>query len=424
MAYFTDGPVKQQLVDKLPKRVRSIKFGIQSNQDIANQAVVEISDRLLYDIDNNRAPYRHGPLDSRLGTSSKLGKCATCHESLQDCNGHFGHIRLPLPAFHVGYLRFIISILQEICKDCGRVLLEEPERQQFLKELRRPLDNLRRTQICKKINQQCRKVKTCPYCASVNGQIRKFGVLKLLHDKFSSYNKSTSAKKVPPESKVKFHNSFNEARQENPELEKHLHKAMEDLNPLRVLNLFKTISPSDFAQENASNEDDITTKLADIVWVSGMIRSALQKGSSIQTIMEQWEYLQTQIAMYVSSDIPGLQQPGFGKTIRGFCQRLKGKQGRFRGNLSGKRVDFSGRTVISPDPNLGVNEVAIPQLVATNLTYPERVQRHNIKKLQQCVRNGPSIWPGAQQVLKSEDGGYKISQIWQQGLGCEEPYDW
>ncbi|KAI6760579.1 hypothetical protein HG530_009439 [Fusarium avenaceum] len=195
MAHPTDNPVKQQLVDKLPKRIRSIKFGIQSNQDIANQGVVEISDRLLYDTENKRAPYLHGPLDSRL--------------------------------------------------DCGRVLLEEPDRQQFLKELRRPLDNLHRTQICKKINQQCRKVKTCPYCVSVNGQIRKVGVLKLLHDKFVSYNKSISSKKVPPESKIKYDKSFHNARQENPELDKHLYKAMEDLNPLRVLNLFKMISSSD-----------------------------------------------------------------------------------------------------------------------------------------------------------------------------------
>ncbi|PTD02889.1 hypothetical protein HYE67_010637 [Fusarium culmorum] len=349
-----DSPVKQQLVDKLPKRFKGIKFGIQSNQDIANQAVLEVSDRLLYDIENNRAPYRHGPLDSRL--------------------------------------------------DCGRVLLEEPDRQQFLKDLRRPfLDNLRRTQICKRINEQCRKVKTCPYCGSLNGQIRKIGVLKLAHDKFVAYNKSTSIKKTPPESKIKFDNSFNEAKRENPELDKHLRKAMEDLNPLRVLNLFKMISPTDY---NASNEDDITTKLADIVWVSGMIRSALQKGSPVQTIMEQWEYLQTQIAMYVNSDVPGLQQPGFGKTTRGFCQRLKGKQGRFRGNLSGKRVDFSGRTVISPDPNLGIDQVAVPELVAKNLTYPERVQRHNIEKLRQCVKNGPDVWPGAQRVIKSDEGGY------------------
>lgn len=38
-------------------------------------------------------------------------------------------------------------------------------------------------------------------------------------------------------------------------------------------------------------------------------------------------------------------------------QRLKGKTGRFRGNLSGKRVDFSSRTVISPDPNLQIDQV-------------------------------------------------------------------
>ena len=69
-------------------------------------------------------------------------------------------------------------------------------------------------------------------------------------------------------------------------------------------------------------------------------------------------------------------------------QRLKGKQGRFRGNLSGKRVDFSGRTVISPDPNLSVEEVCIPQLVAMTLTYPERVTEHNLEELRTCVLNG------------------------------------
>ncbi|EGY15512.1 hypothetical protein D7B24_008339 [Verticillium nonalfalfae] len=441
MATATLAPVKSQLVDNLPKRFQGIKFGIQSNQDIANQAVLEVSDRLLYDVDNNRAPFQHGPLDPRLGTSSKIGKCDTCQESLQNCTGHFGHVRLPLPAFHIGYLGFVRTILQDICKDCSRILLTEPERRAFLKELRRPfIDNLRRTQICKKINEQCRKTKTCHYCGSINGQIRKVGVLKLVHDKFVAYNKSTSMKKVPPESKIAFDASFDEAKKQNPDLDKHLRKAMEDLNPLRVLNLFKTISPTDcellgldpvegrpemfiwqflpappvcirpsVAQDNASTEDDLTTKLADIVWISGMIRLALQKGSPVQTIMEQWEYLQLQIAMYVNSDVPGLQQPGFGKTVRGFCQRLKGKQGRFRGNLSGKRVDFSGRTVISPDPNLGITQVAIPILVAKNLTYPERVNDYSLKKLRKCVQNGPDVWPGAQQVIKSDEGGYKIS---------------
>jgi DNA-directed RNA polymerase III subunit RPC1 len=325
-------------------------------------------------------------------------------------------------------------------QDCARVLLTDTDRRSFLKELRRPgIDNLKRTQICKRINEQCRKAKMCPYCDAVNGQIRKIGVLKLAHDKYQAYNKSTAAKKVAPASLVTFQKSFEEAKKNNTDLDKHMKKAMDDLNPLRVLNLFKMITPNDcellgmnpaegrpemfiwqfvpappicirpsVAQENASTEDDLTTKLADIVHISSLIRAALQKGQPVQTIMEQWDYLQLQIAMYVNSDVPGLQQPGFGKAIRGFCQRLKGKQGRFRGNLSGKRVDFSGRTVISPDPNLGIDHVAVPMLVAKNLTYPERVQRHNIEKLRHCILNGPNVHPGAQQIIK-KDSDHKIS---------------
>jgi DNA-directed RNA polymerase III subunit RPC1 len=65
------------------------------------------------------------------------------------------------------------------------------------------------------------------------------------------------------------------------------------------------------------------------------------------------------------------------KRMLGFCQRLKGKQGRFRGNLSGKRVDFSGRTVISPDPNLRIDQVGVPLHMAKILTFPEKVRLHS-----------------------------------------------
>ena len=83
------------------------------------------------------------------------------------------------------------------------------------------------------------------------------------------------------------------------------------------------------------------------------------------------------------------------RPIRAYAQRLKGKQGRFRGNLSGKRVDFSGRTVISPDPNLKIDEVCVPIHVAKVLTYPSRVFAHNLSNLRQLVLTGPDVWPGA-----------------------------
>lgn len=108
--------------------------------------------------------------------------------------------------------------------------------------------------------------------------------------------------------------------------------------------------------------------------------------------------------MYINSELPGVPAQMGQKPMRGFCQRLKGKQGRFRGNLSGKRVDFSGRTVISPDPNLRIDEVAVPERVAKVLTYPERVTSHNIELLKMAVRNGCDVHPGANYVTIGSSG--------------------
>lgn len=83
---------------------------------------------------------------------------------------------------------------------------------------------------------------------------------------------------------------------------------------------------------------------------------------------------------------------------------MKGKKGRFRGNLSGKRVDFSGRTVISPDPNLRIDEVAIPVDLAKIMTYPERVNVHNIEKMRKLILNGPDKWPGANTLILASGG--------------------
>lgn len=289
-------------------------------------------------------------------------------------------------------------------------------------------------QIAKKINDRCRKTRVCDGCGAINGVVKKAGssALRITHDKFRAFNSSTSAKKIPPPSKIAFDNSFNEAKAHNPEIDKNFKRVQDDLNALRVLNLLKKVSNIDcellglnpkearpemflwqyipappvcirpsVGQEGASTEDDLTAKLGDIVYSNNNLRSALTRGSSVQTIMECWDYMQLQIAVYINSDVPGLNKADFGKPIRGFCQRLKGKQGRFRGNLSGKRVDFSGRTVISPDPNLRVDEVAVPELVAKTMTYPETVNRYNIERLRENVRNGPKKWPGAVYVIKN-----------------------
>lgn len=95
-----------------------------------------------------------------------------------------------------------------------------------------------------------------------------------------------------------------------------------------------------------------------------------------------------------------------GRPLKSLKQRLKGKEGRVRGNLMGKRVDFSARTVITPDPNLSIDQVGVPRSIAANMTFAEIVTPFNIDRLQELVRRGNSQYPGAKYIIR--DNGDRI----------------
>ncbi|KAG4093895.1 RNA polymerase III largest subunit Rpc1 [Neocallimastix lanati (nom. inval.)] len=415
--------MKAPVFDTTPKKLKKLEFGVLSTPELAKLSVLEVNQRDLYDtITPGRPPVKYGALDRRMGTSDKTARCETCGETLQDCVGHYGFVRLAVPVFHIGYFKQTLVVLQNICKTCGKVLLEEKERRKYLTRLNNPgLDDIKKRAILKALNTACKKVSRCPYCRSVNGVVKKVGALKIIHERYKP-------KKANDTENNAFRETFNNAVELDPSLKFQIGKAQEDLNPLIVYNLFCKITSEDceilgldpvkgrpenflwtsipvppicirpsVAQNGASNEDDITVLISDIVFINTRILHSIQSGETISKFMEHWEWLQLLCAQLVNADLPGVQSIPINmvKIKRGFCQRLKGKQGRFRGNLSGKRVDFSARTVISPDPNLQIEEVAVPELVAKVLTYPERVFEHNIEKLRKCVLNGPDKWPGA-----------------------------
>ncbi|PZD38665.1 RpoC, DNA-directed RNA polymerase, beta subunit [Pyrenophora tritici-repentis] len=82
----------------------------------------------------------------------------------------------------------------------------------------------------------------------------------------------------------------------------------------------------------------------------------------------------------------------------GIKQALEKKEGLFRKNMMGKRVNFAARSVISPDPNIETNEIGVPPVFAKKLTYPEPVTNHNFYDLKEAVLNGPDKWPGAHAI--------------------------
>lgn len=255
------------------------------------------------------------------------------------------------------------------------------------------------------------------------GVVKKMtgGFLKIVHEKYR-------AKNAGDHIDLQTHQMHN-VIQNFPDLKNAIQRPVELITPLRAYELFLQVPAEDLhllwmhnrqsrpeamitwvvpvppvpirpsvPQDlgGGSTEDDLTMKLQEIIEMNNALRMALTRGATMKMVAEDWEFLQIQVALFINGETPGIpRQLQAERAIRGLCQRLKGKQGRFRGNLSGKRVDFSGRTVISPDPNLAIDQVGVPQLVAKVMTYPERVNQYNIQRMRMMVENGPDKHPGA-----------------------------
>ncbi|RXM33808.1 DNA-directed RNA polymerase III subunit RPC1 [Acipenser ruthenus] len=397
---------------------------MKSAEQMRQQAHLQVVSKNLYSQDLSHTPLPYGVLDHRMGTSEKDRPCETCGKNLSDCLGHYGYIDLELPCFHIGYFKAIIGVLQMICKTCSHIMLSKEERKQFWDFLKKPgLTYLQKRGLKKKISDKCRKKTICFNCGAFNGPVKKCGLLKIIHEKYKTN------KKVVDTVVTDFLQSFDIAIEHNKEVESLLGRAQENLNPLVALNMFRRIpsedvplllmnlesgKPADLILtrllvpplcirpsvvsdlKSGTNEDDLTMKLTEIIFLNDVIKKHRMSGAKTQMIMEDWDFLQLQCALYINSELSGIPlNMAPKKWTRGFVQRLKGKQGRFRGNLSGKRVDFSGRTVISPDPNLRIDEVAVPIHVAKILTYPEKVNKANIDFMRKLVRSGPEVHPGA-----------------------------
>src|SRR5512139_3970127 len=130
----------------------------------------------------------------------------------------------------------------------------------------------------------------------------------------------------------------------------------------------------------------------------------MEAGAPTLIIQDLSELLQYHVTTYFNNEASGIPPARHrsGRALKTLSQRLKGKEGRFRSNLSGKRVDFSARTVVSPDPNLDINEVGVPEEIAMRLSVPEKVTTWNIEELKKFVINGPEKYPGALYIIRPD----------------------
>src|SRR3989442_1745029 len=339
-------------------------------------------------------------MDGRLGTLEPRQKCKTCGNTASACPGHFGHIELAEPVIHVSFAKLIHRLLSITCRNCGRILLSEEKIEKFkvrhadLKQRLNTIPGAYHDEIIK----DAKKAQQCPHCGQKQYRIE--------HDKPPSFHEIVAeggAVRLTP-------STVRERLERIPDDDLILlgmdpKAARPEWAVLQVMPVPPvSVRPSITLESGIRSEDDLTHKLVDIIRINQKLREALESGVPINIIQELHELLQYHVTTYFDNEVSGLPPARHrsGRALKTLVQRLKGKEGRFRGNLSGKRVDFSARTVVSPDPNLDINEVGVPLDVAARLTILEKATDYNFEEMKRLISNGPDTYPGSLYIVRPD----------------------
>ncbi|CAI0559454.1 unnamed protein product [Linum tenue] len=376
-------------------KVRCVQFGILSPDEIRQMSVVQIEHS---ETTERGKPKVAGLSDPRLGTIDRKMKCETCTANMAECPGHFGHLELAKPMFHIGFMKTVLSIMRCVCFNCSKILADEEDHKfkQALK-IRNPKHKLRKILDASKNKTKCEGGDEI----EVQGQDGEEPVKKSRGGCGAQQPKITiEGMKMNAEYKAQKKKSDDQEQLPEPVERK------QTLTAERVLSVLKRISDEDcqllglnpkYARPDwMILQDDLTHQLAMIIRHNDNLRRQERSGAPAHIISEFAQLLQFHIATYFDNELPG--QPRAtqrsGRPIKSICSRLKAKEGRIRGNLMGKRVDFSARTVITPDPTINIDQLGVPWSIALNLTYPETVTPYNIERLKELVEYGPHPPPG------------------------------
>jgi DNA-directed RNA polymerase II subunit RPB1 len=413
--------------------ITGVQFGIYSPEELLKRSVAHITESTLYD--SSGEPKINGLFDPRMGYIEPHKKCKTCLQTHIKCPGHFGHVELYKPIFNMQYDGEILKILKCFCISCSRILvnINNPQIKHILSTTKG--NNMERFEKMFKFitgKVMSSKLKVCG--AKENrgdGSIFDNGGCGAVQpNKYTNNIRNPAYFSIIAEWKYENENG---AEQETKQV----------LSADIVLAIFKRISeehamsigqsprwcmpswliitvlpvvppcvrPSVRQYNNQRSEDDLTHCYNEIIKYNNMLKNEIAKNAT-NNIKTYTDVVQHRVSTLFNNDIKGIQ-PVTTRSLRPmktFSERLGGKEGRVRSNLMGKRVDYSARSVISPDPNLLISELGIPKKIAMNLTFPEIVNKYNISKMYELVRNGNDNYPGAKSYRTAKDGVTRIIQ--------------
>ena len=383
------------------KILGGIKFSIWSPVEVRKFSVAEVTAPETYDEDG--MPVQGGLMDNRLGTLEPGQKCATCGNTSARCPGHFGHIELAEPVLHIAFIDDIHKLLLITCRSCNKIKLhpEELAKYKNIRDAKAAYAVITLENIKEEIIEKAKKVKVCPHCEK-----EQYDLIFTKPTIFVEKTEAGENRLLPI--------TIRERLVHIPDADLILlgydpSTARPEWFVLQVLPVPPvTVRPSIILETGIRSEDDLTHKLVDIIRVNQRLKESKEAGTPPLIVQDLVDLLQYHVTTYFDNEVSGIPQAHHrsGRPLKTLTQRLKGKEGRFRGSLSGKRVDFSSRTVISPDPNLAISNVGVPVDVAKKLTIPETISQWNIGRLREHVVNGPNTYPGANYIIRPD--GVKI----------------
>ena len=399
--------------------INKIQFCVFGNDEVKRYSVVNkdpygINIPETYD---SHEPKRGGLLDSRMGTTDYQLNCATCGLNSYDCPGHFGHTELAEPVFHYGFIDHVKNILSCVCIRCSKLLIYKNEREinDILKNRvgKARFDEIKRLTgsitYCQNPDYSCGA--PIPNIRVIESEIQIIAETKVDEGEEGTVVSNTGKQKI--QEILRAEDCYNILKNISdvdcrimgfdPKINRPENLVILSF-PIPPVAIRPSIKRDTIASK--TYEDSMTDKLVDVIKSNTRLRVNKEKSAILN---EEFKYndshhkvLQYHVATYFNNETSMLQkseQKTGGRLYKSVSERLKGKQGRIRGNLLGKRTNFSGRTVITSNPDIGTDELGVPLKLAMVLTFPEVVTPQNIGRLSKLVKNGRDNYPGANYVF-------------------------
>ena len=381
--------------------IKGIRFSVLSPEEIFQNSVAEIYKTDTY---VGTEPVVNGLFDPRMGVLDHNKVCQTCEQKMVFCPGHFGHIDLAKPVFYIQFFDYVKKILKCVCFRCSKLLIN-PESPAVQACLNKKISRQKRWELLYKMSSKIRRCgqENIDGCGAKQPEkITREPIVKIVME-WKDLSDDAKKQVFNAEEVLRILKRISDRDAEILGFSRKYNRP-EWMIATRLPVPPPAVRPSVRTDTGQRSEDDLTHKLCDIVKSNNSLKSKIEKKASKEQIDIATQVLQYHVATFIDNNIPGINpaQQRTGRLLKSLTERLKSKDGRIRGNLMGKRVDFSARSVITHDPNISIDELGVPIKIAMNLTFPEIVNKHNRDKLMEFVINGPDVYPGAKFIRKKD----------------------